>query len=197
MMQPWWVHALRVVIAVTALAEMLRGDIAYGIFCLAALGLTHVPVLVARRASLRPPVELELVLLPVLVGDMTLGSLLRLYVELPGYDKVLHLVTSMLLAGLGVYWLQRDAHARPRITLASVLIVLATLGVGAAWELAEYGVDRVLGRMTQSAPGMRAHTDTMADLGMDLLGAVLGVALAWLYFPRAHPVLRAGSAPRP
>lgn len=181
MMRPWWVHALRAIIVLTAIAEMLRGDVPYGIFCLAALGLTHVPVLVARRAAMRPPVEVELVLLPILVGDMTLGSLLRLYVVLPGYDKLLHLVTSMLLAGLGVYWAQLHGHARFRMALAGVTIVLATLGVGAVWEVAEFGVDRVLGRTAQSAPGLHAHADTMADLGMDLVGAMIGVVLGGLY----------------
>ena len=131
MMRPWWVHVLRAVLVLTAIIEILRGDVHYGLFCLVALGLTHAPVLVARRVGARPPVELELVLLPVLVGDMTLGSLLRLYVTLPGYDKLLHLVTSMLLAGLGVFWIQLHApgRARFRMTLHGIPIALATLGI--------------------------------------------------------------------
>jgi len=182
-MRAWWVQALRATIVVTAVAEILRGDVPYGLFCLVALAFARGSVIVARQIDLRPPVMLELVLLSVLVGDMTLGSSLGLYVSAPGYDKLLHVVTAMLLAGVGAFAMWRHARAvdRARGVFEGALVVLATLGIGALWELSEYTVDRVLGRTTQSAPGMHALSDTMADLGADLVGAVLGVALAASY----------------
>ena len=50
--------------------------------------------------------------------------------------------------------------------LDGVAVLLVTLGLGAVWEIAEYGVDQVFGRATQGAPNMNALDDTMLDLLM-------------------------------
>ena len=179
-------HLLRVVILATAIGEVVRGDVLYGLFCLVALGLTLVPAIIAHRAH-RGPVRtlatLEVAVLVLMVADMTLGNLLGLYVRLPWYDKVLHVAGAILVGWIGVLSI-RVLHATGRVRLpswlAAVAILLVTLGVGALWEIAEYAVDRVLGRAAQSAPGVAPLDDTMIDLAANAAGGVVAAVIGSL-----------------
>lgn len=178
------VLALRAVILLTAGAVIVQGDVLYGLFCILALGLTLVPAAIARSATGRSPLGLEIVLLLMMVGDMTLGNLLGLYVRLPWYDKVLHLGGSILIGWIGflaVYVLHVSGRTLFRPWLAGLAILLVTLGVGALWEIAEYVVDLLTGRSTQGSPGMTAVDDTMVDLILDGLGGIVAALLGPLY----------------
>lgn len=173
----------RVAILATAVAEIVVGDIAYGLFCLAALGLTLIPAIRAHRMDAGVPLEIELVLLWFMVTDMTFGNLLGLY-RLTYYDKVLHVSSSILVALLGflaIYVFHMTHGTRFRPWLDSVAILMVTLGIGAAWEIAEYGVDRLFARSTQGAPNLSALDDTMVDLVMDAIGGTIGAVLGPLY----------------
>jgi hypothetical protein len=175
--------APRAAIFVTALAEIARGDLAYGAFCLVALVLTLIPAIHARRIDAGVPLELELVLLWFMVADMTLGNLLGLY-RLQYFDKVLHLSSSILVAMIGflaIYVLHLTHSTRFHPWLDAIAILIVTLGVGALWEVAEYGVDQLFARRTQGAPNQSALDDTMFDLMMDGLGGVIGAVLGPLY----------------
>lgn len=190
-------HLLRAVVLATAGGAMIRGDVLYGLFCALAVGLTLVPAAVERTTAVRPPLGLEVAVLAVMVGDMTIGNLLGLYGKLPWYDKLLHLVASIVvgwIAVLSIHALRATGRVRLHPWLASASVVLVTLGVGAVWEIAEYGVDRALGRATQRAPGMSPHDDTMIDLIVGAIGGVVAAVSGPLYLrysPRARERVRA------
>lgn len=157
---------LRLAIVATAIAQLRSGDACYAGFCLAAVTVTLAPPIRRDRA-------LALALLGVMVADMTFGNTLGMYARLPWLDKALHLAGAALLAAAAFTLLRRLS-----VGLAAVAAALIALGLGAVWELAEYGVDRVLARSTQHAPAMSALDDTMLDLAVDAAGATLGAALA-------------------
>lgn len=167
----------------TALAEIARGDLLYGSFCLVALAITLVPAIRARRIDAGVPLEIELVLLWFMVTDMTFGNWLGLY-RIAWYDKALHLSSSILIALVGflaIYILHLTHGTRFHPWLDALAILLVTLGVGALWEIAEYGVDQLFARHTQAAPNFGPHDDTMFDLMMDGLGGVIGAFLGPRY----------------
>ena len=56
-----------------------------------------------------------------------------------------------------------------------------TLGVGALWEIVEYGLDSVLHRGAQGSPIMVPLDDTMWDLMLDGAGGALGAILGSIY----------------
>lgn len=175
---------LRAAILITAVAEIAEGDVLYGLFCLAALGITTALARLARAADTTSPVAIDVVLLWLMVADMTLGNLLGLYVSLPWYDKALHFGSSTLIGLLGflfIYMMHATGRTQFRPWLDGFAILLVTVGLGAAWEIAEYAVDRVLGRATQGAPGLAALDDTMLDLALDGVGGVVAAIIGPLY----------------
>ncbi|MBS1124792.1 MAG: hypothetical protein H6Q90_7020 [Deltaproteobacteria bacterium] len=184
MARPWWVHVVRGLIVLTAIAEMVRGDVLYGVFCLIAVGVTLVPSLLARDLHARTPVELEVALLLLMVGDMTFGNLLGWYVRLPWYDKVVHVGSSILVGLIGflsIYVLHATDRVRFRPWLDGVAIFLATVGIGAVWEIAEYAADHLFGRATQGSPTMAPIDDTMIDLMLDSIGGIVAAVFGPVY----------------
>jgi hypothetical protein len=179
---------LRAAVAVTAAIHMVRGDVIYGAFCLAAVAIAAIPATVARNARAIWPFEIELVYLWFLVSEMLLGNLAGLYLYLPWYDKALHL-SSAILIGIVAFFAVYLAHSLGRIQrhpwIDGAAILLITLGLGALWEIGEYGVDHLLHRMTQGSPVQAPIDDTMWDLILDGLGGVLGGLLGPIYMHRS------------
>jgi hypothetical protein len=164
----------RIAIFLTALAQMASGDFLYGVFCLFALAVTLVPALATGRIDAGIPVVLELGLLGLMVTDMTLGNLWGFY-RLPWYDKAIHLGSSLfvgMIVLLAIHTLDQARKVRFHAWLAGFAILLATLGVGALWEIAEYLIDQLFDRATQTSPGMSAIDDTMIDLILDGVGGL-------------------------
>jgi hypothetical protein len=182
--RPWLARVLpRGAILITAIGELVTGDILYSVFCLIALALTLVPAIRARSMNAGIPLELELILLWLMVADMTLGNWLGLY-HLVWYDKALHLSSSVLVALLGflaIYLLHLTHHTRFHPVLDAIAILLVTLGIGALWEISEYGVDKLFGRASQGSPGLPPLDDTMFDLVLDGVGGVVGAIVGPLY----------------
>jgi hypothetical protein len=169
--------ALRLAIVGTAIVQLRAGDPYYAAFCLVAVSVTMTPAIRNDRA-------LSLALLGVMVVDMTFGNTLGFYRRLPWLDKATHIAAAALLAAIAFSLLRRLP-----VWLAAIASALIALGIGALWELTEYGVDHVLGRSTQHAPEMSALEDTMLDLAFDAAGAALGALAVATRFSTA-------SAPR-
>jgi hypothetical protein len=179
---------LRGAIVMTAAIHAIRGDVIYGVFCLAAVAIAIVPGALARNARAVWPVEIELLYLWFLISDMLLGNLAGMYIYLPWYDKALHL-SSAVLIGLVAFFVVYLAHFLGRIQrhpwIDGVAILLITLGLGALWEIGEYAVDHLLHRATQSSPLLGPLDDTMWDLILDGLGGTLGAILGPIYMHRS------------
>ncbi len=100
------------------------------------------------------------------------GYLLDLYQRFWWFDRILHACTIFALT----LWLALFVCRRVLIGGNGALLVLMIasvgLAIGALWEVAEWGFDRV-------APGdvIKGKNDTIIDIVMDTAGAVLaGIA---------------------
>ena len=184
-----WV--LRAIIVATAGVHIVRGEYLFALLAATAVALLVVPAAHAERHH-ELPVEFDLVLLLILVGDITLGRLLRLYESSAWFDKGLHLWNSIALAFVGFLFV-RVLHVmgklRTSTAIDGVVIILVTLGLGALWEIVEFVSDAIWGYGAQGAPTMSALEDTMWDLKLDLAGGAVGAVLGPLF-------LRASAATR-
>lgn len=186
-LRPWEVRAawmLRLLILATAVAHVLGGEYLYALLCLAVIAVLVAPPLLARTSRANVPIEIELVALWGAVGDMTLGRLAGLYGGTVWFDKVLHFGNSVLIglmAFLIVYALRFTGRLRTSAVVDGLVILLLALGIGAAWEIAEYAADLAFGEGAQGAPGMAPLDDTMWDLILDGSGGLVGGVLGSLY----------------
>ena len=102
------------------------------------------------------------------------GYALDLYARFWWFDRILHACTIFALTfWLGLFVCNRVLRGGPgRDALIVLMIASVGLAIGALWEVAEWGFDRI-------APGdvIKGKHDTIIDIVMDTLGAlVAGVA---------------------
>jgi hypothetical protein len=160
-----------------------------GGFCAIAILVAIVPTFAVRTPNLTWPVEVEVALLWLLMCHLVLGDLFDLYSRIVWFDKVLHLGDSVVIGFVGfmaVYAAHILRNGRRHPVLDGVAILIATLGLGALWEIGEFAADQLFGRYTQGSPTMSPLVDTMWDLILDGTGGVIAAVLGTLYIHRSR-----------
>jgi hypothetical protein len=175
---------LRLVIFITGLYHLWTGEWLYVLYCAAGIGITVSVSLHSHSFRAILPIELELVLLWWLIGDMTLGRVYGLYGTSGWFDKGLHLINPLMLSWLAFLALYA-LHATGRLLVSTGLLVgatiMLTLGIGALWEIGEYLSDLAFGLGAQGSPVMDPLDDTMVDLMFDAAGGAIGGIAGSLY----------------
>ncbi len=97
------------------------------------------------------------------------GSVLRLYDLLPGYDRVVHFLSGIILGFVGYYAAKWLFH-HYQLPQTPLLIILGSFFFSCAcagfWEIIEFTVDCVSDMAVQ-----HGNTDTMGDIVAGFLGA--------------------------
>lgn len=163
--------------------QWLTAMIVAGIFALMS-----VPTLLGRRLAIQIPAEFELLALVFVFAALFLGEVRGFYQRLWWWDIALHTTSGFLLGILGfllVFVLNEDervdVHLQPRfIALFACLFAIA---LGALWEIFEFAMDQLFG-LNMQKPMLgdpSGKTDTMWDLIVDTLGALVISCLGWWY----------------
>lgn len=116
-------------------------------------------------------------------SSIFLGQFGGLYDRFHWYDAFLHFI-SALAFGLVGFLLLFVFYVHNKLKLPKSLILFFTfffcLGVGALWEIIEYGIDYALGTNMQ----VNSLDDTMIDLILDGLGAAVAVTFCSVYMSK-------------
>jgi hypothetical protein len=182
--------ALKIVMVLTAVIQLFRGEVIFGIGIILALVLVSLPAYLSRHNRYPFPVEIEILLSLILVVHLTLGLALDFYDTFENYDKVLHYGNSVLVSFIGfiiAYALYFTGRLRASPWGVVIVILFLTLGIGALWEIVEYGSDKLIyGRIDsvqrqQGSPTLDPLDDTMIDLLVNFGGGILGAIIGGLY----------------
>ncbi|UNK46027.1 hypothetical protein [Arthrobacter sulfonylureivorans] len=145
-----------------------------------------VPSSLERVIEARFPAWLHGCYLGFLLAGPFAGTRLGLYAFRPDWDKVIH-VFSGVLVGCAITFALGTVGRRKHLDLPPFLMVAGVVASGgfvaAAWEIAEFTSDGLLGTHAQNA----SLQDTMTDIICGVLGAI-AVAVAVGIHLRGHPV---------
>ncbi len=101
------------------------------------------------------------------------GHALDLYARFWWFDRILHACTILAVTLWLALFVCRHVlrGGRGRGALLALVVASVGLAVGALWEVAEWGFDRI-------APGdvIKGKHDTIVDIVMDTIGALLAGA---------------------
>ncbi|MDZ7641226.1 MAG: hypothetical protein U5J62_04270 [Desulfurivibrio sp.] len=159
----------------------------------AIIMLTLVPSVLKQRFHVYAPPEFVLVAIAFVVASLFLGEVHGYYERYWWWDVALHTSSGFLLGIIGfllVYILNEmeatELHLNPGFI--SFFAFFFALGIGGLWEIFEFTVDLLLGtnmqkEMLGDASGL---TDTMFDLMVDALGALVITVLGWGYLKAAR-----------
>ena len=154
--------------------------------CLLGIVVIHIPMLFARQFKIELPTPLFIMYTVFLYAAIFLGEVRSFYYKIPYWDLILHTFSSIMTGCLGfmlVALLNRSEEASLKLSpfFVAMFAFCFSLAVGAVWEIYEFSVDGLLNMNMQKfitdegvvLPGHAALSDTMTDLIIDAVGALL------------------------
>lgn len=147
---------------------------------------TLLPIVLGRRFAVTIPPEFEVLAVVFIYASLFLGEVHGYYIKYWWWDAILHTGSGFLLGILGfllVYVLNEkediDIHMRPRFV--ALFAFMFAVGIGALWEIFEFAMDQIFGLNMQKS----GLVDTMWDLIVDSVGALVIALLGWSYLLKA------------
>lgn len=154
--------------------------------------ITLIPLLLKKRFRVYIPTEFELLAITFVFASLFLGEVRGYYVRFWWWDIVLHTASGFLFGIVGfllVHLLNEmeeiDVNMKPGFV--AFFAFLFAIGMGAIWEIFEFAMDHFLGLNMQKAMlgDPSGLTDTMLDLIVDALGAMVISILGYGYLKTA------------
>ncbi len=152
------------------------------------------PPILARSWQVHFPVEFELVLNIFIYASIFLGEIQGYYTRFWWWDAVLHFSSGLALGFVGfliIYALHKTGKLCTYPIVLAVFAFCFALSLGALWEILEFTSDQVFGTNMQKPMlgDPSGLTDTMFDLILDALGALLVSVSGYFYVKYRRPGL--------
>jgi hypothetical protein len=183
--------ALLLVMGVQLVLLLVREDWLDAFLVAAIMALMLAPVLF--RLPLEIPSEIQIVAVLFAFATLFLGEVRDYYQRFWWWDASLHTTSGLLLGMLGfmfVYMLNEDRHVdlHMRPSFVALFAFFFAVGIGAIWEIFEFGMDRYAGTDMQPATAgdPSGLTDTIQDLIVDTVGAAIVSLAGWRYLAKAR-----------
>ena len=170
--------------------------------CVLGLVAINAPAILGRRLKFEVPVGLYVLFIVFLYCAIFLGEVRSFYYRFAWWDTMLHCMSSMMTGFLGmmvITILNQDEHTVMHLSPAFVGIFAFCFSVtiGALWEIYEFTGDGLLGLNMQKfmlsdgtlLTGHAALTDTMKDIIVDCIGALLSTVIGVLTLRRDPSVI--------
>lgn len=172
-------------VAVSTIVFAIYGEWVSSVSALSIFLLMLVPSLLKEQYKIYLPFELDIAIVAFIFSSLFLGSLQNFYEKFPLWDGVLHFQSGLLLGLVGfvvVYLMNVKKTEKFSLSpgFVSVFAVCFALALSVVWEIYEYAMDTWFG-YTMQETGL---PDTMSDLMVNALGALIVGLLAYLWMKR-------------
>lgn len=181
---------LRISLFIFGLLEIFTGEKLLGLAILLSVLFLIAPSFFTRSRITDIPLEIEFLLFIIVFFHLIVGGTEDFYGKISYYDNILHFIFPFIISVIGftiTYALFKAGKLRVSTISMIMIVIIVTLGIGAIWEIIEYGNDQLLlphideWQRAQGSSPADANQDTMTDLVNDLLGGVVGAIVASRY----------------
>lgn len=178
---------LQAILFAGAVAAIWEQQWLNAVITLGIIVITLVPLFLKRFDVFIPP-EFELLAIGFVFASLFLGEVRGYYERFWWWDIALHAASGFLLGITGfllVHVLNEIKHIEMHMKpgFVAFFAFLFAVGMGAIWEIFEFGMDHFLGTNMQKEMlgDPSGLTDTMFDLIVDTLGALIISILGYGY----------------
>jgi len=189
-------NLIRVILIGLLIRGFVMNDYSQTFLIILTFFMTFYPSILEKRFGVYLPNRLEIVITLFIFSAQVLGEMRGFYERIPWWDIMLHTTSGVILGLVGflfVYLLNEKGDANVNLSPIFVVIVAfcVALTLGVFWEFFEFGVDRILGLNMQKfrMPGQDGLLDTMGDLIVDAIGALVSCIFGWFYMKRKKDTL--------
>ncbi len=154
--------------------------------CVAATLVMLVPSFLSARWKIVLPDSMYLLAVIFLYCAVFLGEVRSFYYRIPNWDTILHTFSGAMLGALGFSFVNLlNKHRKVELEMSPIFIAVFSfcfaVALGTLWELYEFSFDGLFGinmqkyALEDGTPlvGRPALVDTMKDLTVDILGALV------------------------
>lgn len=189
-------NLVRIILILFLIKDYITGDHSQDFLIGITFLLTYYPSILSKKFGVYLPEGLQLVIILFLFAAQVLGELGDFYEKISWWDTMLHTTSGVVLGLIGflfVYLLNEkgniNVNLSPKFVILFAFCFAITMGV--FWEFFEFGADRIFGLNMQKfrLPGDDGLVDTMGDLIVDTVGAIIACIGGWLYIRKKKDVL--------
>ncbi len=147
-----------------------------------------IPYFFKWKYSLSIPMEIELVVLIFIYATLFLGEALSFYHHFWWWDLVLHTGSAIIFGFIGfivLYFLYAHHQVESKAYAIALFSFSFAIAIGVVWEIFEFGMDTFFGLNMQKS----GLIDTMGDLIVDTLGALLASGIGYFYLKVKHTLV--------
>ncbi|MFT6181835.1 MAG: hypothetical protein ACI9NQ_001864 [Paracoccaceae bacterium] len=170
---------------VSIVASLLRGYWSAVMISSLTLFLTWLPIAYADRFDIKIPIRFAAAVAVFIFATLFLGEIKDFYGKYWWWDVVLHAGSAVafgIFAFILIFMLfEGDRFAAPPIAIAFLSFCVA-MAIGGVWEIFEFTMDQTFG-MNMQKSGL---IDTMWDLIVDAVGALIAATAGFLYLKTPH-----------
>ena len=177
---------LQAIMAVELVLVFREGQWMNAFLVMAIMAVIFSPAVIGRRFRVHIPPEFQVLAVLFAFAALFLGEIHSYYMRFWWWDIALHTSSGLLMGILGfllIYVLNADEridiHMRPHFMALFAFLFAVT--VGTLWEIFEFAMDQIFGvNMQKPMLGdLSGLTDTMWDMIVNALGALIISALGW------------------
>ena len=176
----YFVRAMQLVLIVEGGFAIFEQQWQVALVAFLTLMATLSPTRFFRWLGIDLPSSFLLAIVGFLFATLFLGEVFDFYEKYWWWDAVLHFGSAVGLGLTGFLFIfmlfEGDRYAAPPLAIA-VLSFAVALSIGALWEIFEFGMDQIFGLNMQKS----GLVDTMWDLIIDSIGALLGATAGYVY----------------
>lgn len=203
----WFVRVLMILLLIYSFVGIFRMNddsnqsryIFISLNAVSLLVLTFLPSILEKKWKIDIPNFMEIIFILFCSAALLFGEIAEFYVYVSHWDSLLHTISGSLIAivGFSIIKLLNDnpkeqMHLSPFFVALFVVCFAITMGV--IWEIFEFVVDLSSGSNMQryknsitleDFPGQLALMDTMKDLILDFIGALIVAVLGYIDLKRS------------
>lgn len=141
---------------------------------------TFIPLMFEKKTRINLPIEFEFMIILFIYLSLFLGEIHGYYSKFWWWDVILHTGSGVGLGFVGfiiLYTLYKKDKVQASPIWISIFAFFFAVGIGAIWEVFEFGMDTLFGFNMQK----NGLIDTMWDLIVDSLGALLTSTIGYYY----------------
>ncbi len=154
------------------------------------LFLIYLPLLITKHFEIYIPPKFQLALVLFIYASLYLGAVKNFYIDIFWWDKVIHTFSGIILGIIGfilLYYLNQQEDIKLVMSPIAIALFSFTFAVtlGALWEIYEYIMSTYFGFNMQPF----GLTDTIWDLIVDSIGALIASLSGYIYLTNEEPNL--------
>lgn len=146
------------------------------------------PWLAHKRYNIKTPVEIELIITLFIYATLFLGEVQDFYISFWWWDILVHAGSAIVFGFLGfimIYYIASKQEVSTRPWVLAIFSFSFAIAIGTMWEIFEFTMDQTFGYGMQKS----GLLDTMSDLIVDTLGAIVASTIAYIYLKTKKTII--------